>query len=96
MKCDHPHTLAARDIHDENDKRLHSLNSAVELARINHFLGVFLDADLLVSLELVPGEPPPSFEVPAQSSLVNPRYKACGSVSRCLWCSRQGLNARRE
>lgn len=35
---------------EENDPRLSSIGAAVEFARINNLLGVFADADLLVSL----------------------------------------------
>jgi hypothetical protein len=35
---------------EENDPRQSSIGAAVEFARINNLLGVFVDADLLVSL----------------------------------------------
>jgi len=43
-------TPTALTIEDKNDRRLHSLSSAVELAQINNLLGVFIDAGFLVSL----------------------------------------------
>ena len=35
---------------DTNDRRLSSLSAAVEFAKDNNLLGIFVDADLLVSV----------------------------------------------
>jgi hypothetical protein len=45
-------TPTALTTEDKNDRRLHSLSSAVELAQINNLLGIFVDAGLLVSASL--------------------------------------------
>jgi CDK inhibitor PHO81 len=47
-KGDYSHSRTALGIEDENDRRLFSLGAAVEFARANNLLGVFVDADLLV------------------------------------------------
>ncbi|KAF8076069.1 cyclin-dependent protein kinase inhibitor [Lyophyllum atratum] len=43
-------SAAALDAEEENDPRLSSIGAAVEFARINNLLGVFVDADLLVQV----------------------------------------------
>lgn len=42
-------SVAAGGVEDEYDRRLASLGVAVEFARTNNLLGVFVDAELLVN-----------------------------------------------
>lgn len=44
----YPPSLATLTLEDVDDRRLSSVSAAIDWAKMNNLLGVFLDADLLV------------------------------------------------
>ena len=51
-KLDHSPSLTVLNPDDDNDRRLASLSAAVDFARTNNLLGIWVDANLLVRASL--------------------------------------------